>query len=68
MSFIKFSIKSVRTDKNGKLVRATIRNRMASDGDMLSVNEIPYIMATLMHSHIEEDNNQFTYTFPLKLN
>ena len=68
MSFIKFAVKSTRIDKNGKLVRATIRNRMASDGNMLSINEIPLIMASLMNSQIEEKNNQFTYTFPLKLN
>lgn len=68
MSFLKFSVKSVRTDKNGKIIRATIINRMESGTNALSINEIPLIMATLMNSQVEERNNQFTYTFPLKLN
>jgi len=71
MSFIKFAVKSVRTDQNGRLIRATIGNMMESGKNTLSINEIPLVMATLMNSQVKESsdqNNQFTYTFPFKLN
>lgn len=67
MSFIKFAVKSVRTDKNKRILRANIINKVDSTVDAPSTHDMVHIIAALSASLAMEQNNQFTYTFPFNL-
>lgn len=66
MSFIKFSIKSKRTDKDGRIEKATIRN-LETDRDV-DTSDLPIILNALVDTEFEEEENKgFAYKFPFKL-
>ncbi len=66
MSYLKFTIRSRRTDENGKLNKAVIRN-LETDREV-DTSDLSVILNALVNAKFDkEKNNGFAYTFPFKL-